>query len=65
MRPRQAFSGLHQRGSRRAVKEGIFTYASDWQAADFIRIVMPSVSAPKMQCCGYRNLFIQMMVQRR
>jgi hypothetical protein len=40
-------------------------YASGWQTADFIRIAMPSVSAPKMQCYGYRNLFIQMMVQRR
>jgi hypothetical protein len=40
-------------------------YASDWQTADLIGIVMPSVRAPKMQCWGYRNLLIQMMVQRR
>jgi hypothetical protein len=39
----------------RAVKEGIFAYASDWQTADFIGIVMPSVSAQKMQCGAYRN----------
>jgi hypothetical protein len=36
----------------RAVKEGIFTYASYWQTADFIRIVMPSVSARKCSAAG-------------
>ena len=40
-------------------------YTSDWQTADFIGIVMPSASAPKKQCRGYRNSLIQMMVQRR
>lgn len=50
---------------RRAVKEGIFTYASDLQTADMFGIVTPSVRAPKIQCCGYRSLLIQMMVQRR